>query len=255
MNEPIDLSIIIPAYKEADRIEASLKLLADHVKDNEYGRVEVVVMAQTDDDTGAAAKHDAKYFHDFRVVSLGQRAGKGAAVRAGMFEARGKYRMFMDADMATPLRHLDDVHSLMQRGAKVGIAVRHLAKIHKGFARKLMTKGGNILAQIVLLPGIEDTQCGFKVFEATAAEEIFSRQTIKGWGFDMEILKIARSLGYRIETFVADDWKDPKTVGLVGDSNLGSAVQVLRDLIYIRLKSWTGQYKKKTFHYEPQQSN
>ncbi len=248
MNEPIDLSIIIPAYHEADTIEYNLHQLAEFVKDKDYGRVEVIVMAQSDDDTGAAAKHDAKYFHDFRVINLGKRSGKGAAVRAGMFEARGHYRMFMDADMATPLHHLDDVYSFMKRGGQVGIAVRSINVTHKGL-RKLISEAGNLLTQLLIAPGIKDTQCGFKVFEAQVAQELFGRQTIAGWAFDMELLFVARKLGYKIETFDANDWHDPKAGGLVGDSALKAAVDSFKDLFLIRIKSLRGVYRKPTFIY------
>lgn len=248
--ESIDLSIIIPAYKEAGTIELRLQTLADFLRTHDYGRIEVLIMAQSDDDTGAAARHDAKYFHDFRVINLGKRAGKGGAVRAGMFEAHGRYRMFMDADLATPLEHLDDVKRLMDRGSKVGIAVRNLVGIHKGLKRKFITGAGNLLAQIVLLPGISDTQCGFKVFEAGAAEEIFGRQTILGWGFDLEILAVARKLGYNIETFAAPDWKDPKATGLVGDSASSAALQVLRDMFKVRWGLITGRYRERSFVYQ-----
>lgn len=250
MAAAIDLSIIIPAYKEHHQIQPRLKELAAFLKTHNYGAVEIIVMAQSQDDTGAAAQVEAGLFHHFRVVNLGKRAGKGGAVRAGMFEARGRYRLFMDADLATPLSHLDDAWQAMESGAKVAIAVRNLASIHKSWTRKIITVGGNILAQVILLPGIKDTQCGFKVFEASAAEAIFGRQTIVGWGFDMEILAIGRQLGYKIETFGADDWRDPKAQGLVGDSPTGAALQVLGDLLRIRWNLLTGLYRKRSFHYE-----
>ncbi len=247
---PIDLSIIIPAYHEASRIEQSLLTLASYLKDHDYGRVEVLIIAQSDDDTGAAAQHDAKYFDEFRVVNLGKRAGKGGAVRAGMFEAVGRYKLFMDADMATPLHHLDDIAKIMKHQGQVGIAVRNIVSTHSGL-RKILSEVGNLLTQILIVPGIRDTQCGFKVFEAEAAAEIFSRQTILGWAFDMELLLIAKRLGYRIETFAANDWKDPKANGLVGESALKASVAMFKDMLKIRLNSSRGLYRQKTFTYKP----
>jgi len=102
-----------------------------------------------------------------------------------------------------------------------------------------------------LLPGIKDTQCGFKVFEATVAEEVFGRQTITGWGFDLEILAVARKLGYKIDMFPADDWKDPKAQGLTGDSASKAALQVFRDLINVRWGLMTGRYRRRSYVYEP----
>lgn len=259
MSEAYDLSIIIPAYKEGAEFGPRLVRLANWLKEHDYGRVEVVLMMQSDDGSGdkEVAAEDAALFDHLRIVNLGQRAGKGAAVRAGIFEASGRYRLFMDADLATPLEHLDDVYRLMGQNAKVIIAVRDLVRIHKGFMRKFMSKFGNLVAQVVLLPGIKDTQCGFKAFEAAAAEDIFSRQTMPGWSFDMEVLKIARLQGYKIEWFLANDWKDPKadTQGLVGDSPLKAAVQTFADIFKIRLNIWAGKYRKKSFSYEPKTQN
>jgi dolichyl-phosphate beta-glucosyltransferase len=253
MTPAIDLTIILPAYMEAAGIAGSLERLADFLKTRDYGQVEVlVVVADSPDGTAKIAESKAKLFQHFRVVHAGPRAGKGRDVRIGIFEARGRYRLFMDADLATPLEHLDDVKRLMDSGAKVGIAVRDLLKIHKGLLRKFMSSFGNVVAQVVLLPGIKDTQCGFKVFEAEAAEAIFSRMTMLGWSFDAEVLKIARLLGYKIVTIEAPDWKDPKAagMGLVGDSPLSAAVKTFRDLFIVRWNVITGRYRKPIYHHK-----
>ncbi len=121
-----------------------------------------------------------------------------------------------------------------------------MLKIHKGFLRKTITGVGNLLAQIILLPGLKDTQCGFKFFEAQAAEEIFSRMTILGWGFDLEVLAVARKLGYQIGIIEAPDWKDPKAAGsgLVGDSPASAAIKVFSDLLKVRWNITRGLYRK-----------
>jgi dolichyl-phosphate beta-glucosyltransferase len=246
----IDLSIILPAYMEAAGIAQTLERLAQFLATRDYGTVEVlVVVADSPDGTATIAQSRAKLFEYFRIIHAGPRAGKGRDVRLGIFEAQGRYRVFMDADLATPLVHLDDVKRLMDSGGSVGIAVRDLLKIHKGFLRKFMSGFGNIVAQVVLLPGIKDTQCGFKAFESTAAEAIFSRQTMLGWSFDAEVLKIARTLGYTIETFEAPDWRDPKAegMGLVGDSPLGAAVRTFRDLFIVRWNVTAGRYRKPNY--------
>ncbi len=248
MKDAIDLSIIIPAYNEADRIGQSLETLADFLDKHDYGEVEVLVIAQGDN-TGPAAAKAAKLFKHFRVVDLKRRPGKGGAVRAGMFEAKGRYKLFMDADLATPLTHLDDVKAIMDRGSEVGICVRNLDITHKG-VRKFISGFGNFLVQTLLLPGIHDTQCGFKVFKSEAADEIFSRQTIVSWGFDMEALALARKFGYNIELIPTNDWKDPKSVGLVGDSNIKVAIQTFKDLLVIRWNLMIGKYRKKSFTYK-----
>jgi dolichyl-phosphate beta-glucosyltransferase len=245
--EQPDLSIIIPAYMEAATIASSLQKLAAFLNTRDFGHVEVVVVvAHSSDGTAELAQSQSKLFEQLRVHDVGPRVGKGRDVRAGILEATGRYRVFMDADLATPLEHLDELYAKLKGGAQVAIAVRDLFSIHKGILRKLMSKGGNIFAQVLILPGIKDTQCGFKGFEAEAAKEIFARQIMLGWSFDMEVLKIARLLHYKIAIIQADDWKDPKTekMGLVGDSPLHAAIQTLLDVVVIRLNVWKGRYKK-----------
>jgi dolichyl-phosphate beta-glucosyltransferase len=151
----------------------------------------------------------------------------------------------MDADLATPLIHLDDVKSFMDHDGKVGIAVRDLLVIHKNLLRKIMSKSANIAAQLLVVPGIKDTQCGFKVFEAQAAEEIFSRMTMLEWSFDMEILAIARQLHYPIEFIETPDWKDPKAkgTGLAGDSRIKVVLNGFLDPLKIRLNIIAGRYR------------
>jgi glycosyltransferase involved in cell wall biosynthesis len=232
---------------EARVITTTLQELAAFLNTRDYGTVEVIVVsAESSDGTAALAQSQAKLFKHFRLIHAGPRVGKGRDTRLGIFEATGKYRLFMDADLATPLIHLDDVHTFIQRDGQVGIAVRNLFRIHKGLMRKLMSKSVNIAAQVLVVPGIKDTQCGFKVFEASAAEAIFSRMTMLKWSFDLEILAIARQLHYEIEFFEAPDWHDPKEpgLGLVGDSQLMIVLNGVMDPFKMRIGIWAGKYKK-----------
>lgn len=253
MTDSIDLSIILPAYMEAEGIAQTLDRLAAFLKTREYGVVEIlVVVADSSDGTAGIAESKSGNFQNFRVIHAGPRVGKGRDVRLGMFEAEGRYRVFMDADLATPLEHLDEVNQLINDGAKIGIAVRDLVKTHNKIMRKCITKLGNILAQIILLPGFKDTQCGFKFFEAKAAEEIFGRMTIVGWGFDLEVLAVACKLGYEVNFIEAPDWKDPKAagVGLVGDSAAKAALQVFKDLIRVRWNLVRGLYRSPLYFHQ-----
>jgi dolichyl-phosphate beta-glucosyltransferase len=246
----IDLSIIIPSYMEAARIGDTLERLAAFLATREYGEVEVlVVVADSPDGTSRLAAEKAGLFKQLRVIDAGPKVGKGRDVRLGIFESRGTCRVFMDADLATPLIHLDDVVTLTAQGAKVGIAVRNLSSIHKELVRIFVSMVGNVLAQVILLPGLKDTQCGFKFFEAKAAEEIFGRMTIMGWGFDLEVLALSRKLGYDIAIIKAPDWTDPKSSdeGFVGDSAMGAALQVFRDLFTVRWNLIRGRYNSKTY--------
>jgi len=196
------------------------------------------------------AELTAKHHPGFRSIELRERAGKGGATRIGVYEAAGRYKLFMDADLATPLRHLDDVHKFMQREGDIAIAVRHIQATHTG-VRKFISEFGNILVRVLLTPGIGDTQCGFKVFESEVAHQLFGRQQITGWAFDMELLAVARKLKYKVELIEADDWHDPKTEGLVGDSNAKAAIESGVDMLKIKWRLITGQYKRISYHHTP----
>ena len=167
-----------------------------------------------------------------------------------MYEAKGTYKLFMDADLATPLKHLDDVFEFIERGGDIAIAVRNINLTHTG-VRKFISEFGNLLTRLLLTPGIKDTQCGFKVFESDAASQLFGRQKITGWAFDMELLAIARKLKYKVDVIKADDWHDPKSEGLVGDSNAKAALESGLDMLKIKWRLMTGQYKRISYHHEP----
>jgi dolichyl-phosphate beta-glucosyltransferase len=243
-----DLSIVIPAFQEAEVIEATLDSLATYLNTHDMGVVEVlVVVADSPDGTAKLARGKASKFKSFRLIEPGSRVGKGRDVRIGMLSAAGKYRLFMDADLATPLHHLADAQCIIEQGSAVGIAVRDLFSIHDKLSRKIMSKGANYAAQILAVPHIKDTQCGFKLFDAEATVAIFGRQTMLKWSFDMELLAIAHQLGYKIETFEAPDWHDPKEVGLVGDSQLQIVLKGFFDPFKIRLNIWQGKYRYPTY--------
>jgi dolichyl-phosphate beta-glucosyltransferase len=247
MTKPtIDLSLIIPAFMEGKIIQQSLEQLADYLDQTSLGHVEVIIVtADSPDGTAELAQKMAHRFAQFRVHQLGARVGKGRDVREGMLEAKGRYRLFMDADLATPLVHIEQAYSLLKDGAPIVIAVRDLFSIHKGLFRKFMSSFGNLFIQTLILPGIKDTQCGFKGFSAVATQDIFPRQTMMGWSFDAEILKIARIHGYKITTIDANDWHDPKTgdMGLVGDSPLKAAIKTFTDTIVIAINAAKGIYR------------
>lgn len=240
----IELTIVVPAYHEADRISQSLQDLSAAIKqylDPKTTEV-IVVSADSDDNTAGSAEQSKSLFEHFQVVRPGARVGKGRDVRAGILAGTGRYRMFMDADMATPLHHLQQVKEAMTRDAQLVIGVRPLASIHTGF-RKYLSEFGNILVRTALTPGINDSQCGFKVFRADVAETLFSRMTILTWGFDMELLTIARVHKYTIETINIPDWHDPKAEGLVGDSSLKVAISTGIELLKILSNRIIGRYK------------
>lgn len=250
----IDLSIIIPTYNEATRITSSLDTLATYLKSVNKVVEVIVVDADSPDNTAEVAMQSQYLFKYFRVISAGpkpaKKALKGKQVQIGILAAHGKYVMFMDADLATPLKYLHDVFVLADEQKSVGICVRNLQKSHTGI-RKLVSGMANWMVQLLILPGISDTQCGFKVFEKDVAHAIFSRQVVVGWGFDMEVLAIARQLGYQIDIIQVPDWhdvqhatSDKEKLSASKFSALRAAFQTFPDLLKIKWRLLRGKYKK-----------
>jgi len=247
----VDLSIVIPTYNEAKRIGASLDELSKYLRSDEakqyHTEVLVVDLDSPDGTADVVEKHKGDFEH-LQVISAGPRPTgqfiKGAQVARGFEKAKGRYVMFMDADLATPLRHMAEVFQLMDENNPVGICVRDLSSSHQGI-RKFVSNLGNWVAQVMVAPGIHDTQCGFKVFRADAAREIFSQQRIISWGFDLEALALARRYHYPITIFEVKDWHDVKTSSKLGGAKaLKAAFSVLPDLIKIKWGLWTGKYRR-----------
>lgn len=243
-NKEFDLSIIIPGRNEEKRIGQTLDTLIAYLKKHDMGRVEIlVVVNKTVDNTLSVAKERIKQHHALDAINLTSNLGKGYAVKVGMQKTSGAYKMFMDADLATPLHHLEEVKQYMHGGADVIIGTRNLAKIHKGLVRKFVSTFGNILVRVLLGLRINDTQCGFKAFRKEVANDIFGLQRITEWGFDMEVLAVAHKRGYSIQTIDIPDWHD------VAGGSLGvgiaASLATFLDLAKIRLNLWLGRYRQK----------
>lgn len=236
-----DLTIIIPAKNEAHRIGESLDKLSGYIKQHDLGEVEVIlVINNAQDGTVAIARQKTKLFNDCKVI-VDKSHGKGSAVKRGMLSAHGGYRLFMDADLATPLHHLQSIKKYMDEGVDVIIGVRNLSSSHTGL-RKFISGFGNLLVRIVLGLKIQDTQCGFKAFKDTVATDIFNLQRIWGWGFDMEALAIARKRKYSLQTLQIDDWRDVAG-GTFNNVAVTGALSTLKDLLKIKLNLLSGKYK------------
>ena len=173
------------------------------------------------DDTAAAASDAGRGWPAVRVLSLGQNTGKGAAVRAGMLAAVGARRLFTDADGATPIAELARLEVALDAGADVAIGSRAVraasVTVRARPSRIVAGRVFNWLTGHLGLPGIVDSQCGFKAFTAEAADVLFPRLTTRGFGFDVELLLLARCRGLRIAE-IAVNWED----------QTGSKVGVLR---------------------------
>ena len=230
------LSVAIPAYNEEHRIAESLAKLAEYLRDKEYAYEVLVTDDGSKDRTLDICRAFAAEHPWLRIIHYDANQGKGYAVRTGMMDARGEYVLLCDADLATPLEELDAFWRYMNDGFDVVIASRavhesHLVKrqpIHREFAGRMF----NLSVRVLAVRGIHDTQCGFKLFRREAAQSVFPLCTLNGFSFDIEVLHIARKLGYRIrESGVHWHHCPGSKVNVFLDG-----MRMLRDLLKIRLR-------------------
>ena len=234
------LSIIIPAHNEARRLGPSLEKIYDFLPSQAYTAEVIVVENGSTDDTFEIALEAAERYERLRVLRETRR-GKGRAVRRGMLEAKGQYRFLCDADLSMPIGEVNRFLPPRLSDPEVVIGSREApgaVVYNRPPHRALTAKWFNRLARFILLPGLTDTQCGFKCFRADVAECIFQRQRISGMAFDPEILYIARRKGYRITEVPIPWYFDPDSrVRLVKDS-----MRMALDLLAIRRNARRGLY-------------
>lgn len=233
---PIDLSIVIPAYLEEKRIASTLDRLAHFLKYDSYFKnkeVEVIVVAADAGDRTHEIVETKKYqFKSFVFLKPGSRVGKGRDVQYGMLRARGKFVIFMDADLATPLHHLEKIYKSCEAGYDIVVGTRNLLKHHPNLVRRSISNLGNVLFRLAGGLWIEDSQCGFKMFNHQATRLCFTQLTILGWGFDMEILTIANVNKLKIKSFRINDWQSMPNSTFT-DNVVVIAIRSLRDLVHI----------------------
>ncbi|WP_455926235.1 glycosyltransferase [Pseudomonas putida] len=252
----IDLSIIIPTYNEAlliqgqPRIWRTVRRLTGylHAHAPDLAFEVVVVDAQSPDGTAAVVRSLLSGYPMLRLIEASPKpAGqftKGRQVALGMLSARGRYALFMDADLATPLHHLQQVVALMQRGDPIGIGVRPLHTAHRGL-RQYVSRLGNLLARWLLVPGVADTQCGFKVVRRDVARQLFTLQKIEGFGFDLELLALARHFHYPLSILPIEGWRDVEQGSKLGSGALLRVTGgVLLDVLRIAWALRTGGYAR-----------
>ena len=225
------LSFVIPAYNEAERIDASLQKALAYFAERPYSSEVIVV---DDGSRDATCERVMPYEGDrIRLLRQPRNMGKGAAVRRGMLEATGTFRIFSDADFSTPIHETERLLEALQEH-DVAIGSRGLdesfIKEHQPWYRETMGKAFNLMVQTVAVPGIHDTQCGFKGFRGEAAEQIFRRAKINGFSFDVEALYLARRLGYSIRELPVEWYNDERsTLNPVSDS-----IKMFVELLKIR---------------------
>ncbi|MDP3795406.1 MAG: glycosyltransferase family 2 protein [bacterium] len=199
------LSVIIPAYNEEKRIGRTLRAVNEYLRRRSYGYEIIVVSDGSRDGTVPLVKNLSEEIPHLQLIDNKENHGKGFVVRQGMLEAKGEIRLFMDADNSTSVDHIELMEPLFEQGYHVVIGTRDSRDnpraqqtVAQSFAKRLAGDIGNLVIQALVVPGIWDTQCGFKAVSARAAQEIFSRMTTNRWAFDVEMLGLARKLDYKI---------------------------------------------------------
>ena len=235
MNEDIFLSIIIPAYNEERRIKSTLKRISNYLTSNGYRYEIIVVDDGSTDGTFSLVKRMKGEIKGLRIIKNMKNKGKGFSVKRGFLSARGRYMLFSDADLSTPIEEIEKLISWFNKGYDIVIGSRALKEshiqIHQPWYRELAGRIFNLFVQAMAVPGIKDTQCGFKCFSQKAALEICKRQRIERFSFDVEMLYIAKKLGYKIKEVPVRWFNNPQSkVSLLKDS-----FKMFFDLIRIRL--------------------
>lgn len=229
------LSLVVPAYNEADRLPPSLVRMREHLDASGEEYELIVVDDGSSDGTAAAVERATEGWPQLRLLRLERNQGKGAATRAGMLAAGGEHRAFSDADLSTPLEELPRLRAHLDGDCQVAIASRAgdaQIEVHQDVRRELMGKTYNVLLRILVLPGIRDSQCGFKVFTATAAEACFGPLQTPRFGFDAEVLVRARRHGWRIAE-VPVRWRHVEASRV---HPLRDASRMLLDLVLLRFR-------------------
>lgn len=241
MNSPF-LSIVIPAHNEENRLPRTLEQVFAFLQRQEYASEVIVVENGSVDKTLEVVQGFAQIHDNLRVLQEAQR-GKGNAVRRGMLEARGEYRFICDADLSMPIEEINKFIPPALADFDLAIGSREApgaVRYNEPAYRHLGGRAINLIIRLFILPGLNDTQCGFKCFRAEAAEKLFRLQTLTGWSFDIELLYLARRRQCRIMEVPIHWYFDP-------DSKINAmrdAPRMVNDIFRIHYNAWRGIYDR-----------
>ena len=238
------ITIVVPAYNEERRLPATLSALVSYLERSPGGAAEILVVDDGSSDATAAVVEDFARGHaSVRLLKNPGNRGKGYSVRHGMLEAKGDWILFTDADLSTPIEELDNLRAVAARtGADIAIGSRALDRslisVHQSVFRENAGRVFNFIVRLLTGLPFHDTQCGFKLFTSAAARQVFPRQRLERFGFDVEVLFIAQRLGFHaIEVPVRWSHAEGTKVRMFGDS-----LNMLLDLFRVRWNHWRGRY-------------
>lgn len=234
------LSIIIPAYNEEGRLPTTLAEIEAYLRDQPYSAEVLVVENGSWDRTYEIAQHFASQHSNFQVLHEARR-GKGLAIRRGILEAKGEYRFMCDTDLSMPVSEINRFFPPVLKDFDVAIASREASgavRYHEPAYRHLGGRLINLMIRLLILPGLNDTQCGFKCFRASVAEDLFRRQTLTSWSFDIEILYIAQQRGFKIIEIPIPWYFNP----LSKLNPVSDALRMGRDILTVRRNHRRGLY-------------
>ncbi len=238
------LSVVIPAYNERERIGHTLESVYRYLRTQSYTYEIIVVDDGSKDGTPDFVKTFEASMPNLTLLVNEKNRGKGYSVKRGMLASTGEYRVFMDADNSVDISHLDSFLPAMQSGVDVAIGSIKVGRSevheHAGLHRRVLGSLANVLVQMLAVPGIHDTQRGFKVFSQKVADAIFPRQTIERFGFDIEVLVIARKYGFSIKELPVE-WDNPAGSKVTA----ASYIQTLSELAKITRNRILRRYSKK----------
>jgi dolichyl-phosphate beta-glucosyltransferase len=243
------LSIIIPAYNEERRLPATLDKILAYLSGCRFSHDVWVIDNGSTDRTADVVREYARRHPSLRLEQIAVR-GKGVAVRTGMLRAEGAFRFLCDADLSMPVEEFERFFPPILEDSDIAIGSREVLGARRfgepGY-RHLTGRVFSLAVKLLVMRGLEDTQCGFKCFRAAAAEDLFSRQRFNGWSFDVEVLYLARRRGYRIhEVPISWYYQSDSRIRLASDS-----LNMFADLLRIRWFDLRGMYARPNPHLLP----
>ncbi len=240
--QKLTLSLVIPAYNEEKIIFTNLKKVLSYLKKKKFASEVIVVNDGSKDNTERIIKKN--FGNNLKLISFKENKGKGAALKEGILSSKGKFVIFMDADLSVPLKNIDSFLKVLKKGKDVVIASRRLKGskiiVHQPFFREKMGQFHTFLSKLFVGVKVSDFTCGFKGFTDKSAKKIFKNSKINRWAYDDEIIYLAKKYNFKIQEMPVE-WINRKDTRV---KIVSVVFETLRDLLKIRINDLIGVYEK-----------